>query len=189
MSRSRIHVSFDLWTSPGGKALVGVVFHYLSDDLKVCNLLAGMRQIKGSHSGKNIVEAVIPIIQAMSVIDRLGFFIGDNASTNDTAIRAILNQLRPDIEESDSRRVRCFGHIINLAAKAFLFGKDADAFEEESQVKKELTKLELVRDLWRKKGPLGKLHNTVSFIRKTPQRREAFLSICGSEIGTDIEGT
>ena len=86
MSRSCIHVSFDLWTSLNGKALVGVVFHYLSDDLKVCNLLAGMRQIKGSHSGENIAEAVIPIIQVMGIVDRLGFFIKDNTSINNTVI-------------------------------------------------------------------------------------------------------
>ena len=82
-----------------GKALVGVVFHYLSDDLKVRNLLAGMRRIEGSHTGENIAEGIIPVIQAMGVVDRLWLFIGDNASTNDTAIRAILGQLRLDIEK------------------------------------------------------------------------------------------
>jgi hypothetical protein len=61
-SRSRIHVSFDLWTSPGGKALIRVVFHYLSDDLEVYNLLTGIRRIEGSHSGENIAEAIIPVI-------------------------------------------------------------------------------------------------------------------------------
>jgi hypothetical protein len=70
-----------------------------------------------------------------------------------------------------------------------LFGKDADAFEEESQSKKQLDKLKAVRELWRKKGPLGKFHNTVLFIRKTPQRREAFSSICGNEITAEIEGS
>jgi hypothetical protein len=74
--------------------------------------------------------------------------------------------------------VRCIGYIINLAAKAYLFGKDVDAFEEESQTKKQLSKLEAVRELWRKKGPVGKFHNTVSFIRKIPQRRDAFLATC-----------
>jgi hypothetical protein len=45
-----------------------------------------------------------------------------------------------------------------------------------------------VRELWRKKGLLGKFHNTVLFIRKTPQRREAFSSIYGKEITAEIEG-
>jgi hypothetical protein len=40
-----------------------------------------------------------------------------------------------------------FGHIINLTAKAFLFGKDADAFKEDSRIKKELSKFEAVREL------------------------------------------
>jgi hypothetical protein len=46
-----------------------------------------------------------------------------------------------------------------------------------------------VRELWRKKGPIGKFHNTISFIRKTPQRRKAFLGIYDSGITLDIQGT
>jgi hypothetical protein len=167
-ARTRIHVSFDLWTSPNSKGLIGVIFHYLDKNLKACSLLVGMKRLKGAHTGENIAEVVIPILKAMEVKDRLGFFMGDNAGPNDTAVRAILRQLRPDIKNPDSRRIRCLGHIINLAAKAFLFGKDADAFEEGSRTKKKLLKLEAVRELWRKKGPLGKFHNTVNFIRKTP---------------------
>jgi hypothetical protein len=188
VAKSRIHISFDLWTSPNSKGLVGVVFHYLDQDLKVRSLLAGMRRVKGAHSGENIAEAVIPIIKEMISIKQLGYFVADNATTNDTAIRAILAYLLPKLEDPDSRRVRCLGHIINLAAKAFLFGNDADAFEEESETKKKLLKLEAVRELWRKKGPLGKFHNTVNFIRKTPQRREAFLEIYGNGITPDIKG-
>jgi hypothetical protein len=60
---------------------------------------------------------------------------------------------------------------------------------EEFRVKKEFTKLKLVRDFWRKKKPLRKLYNTVNFIRKIFQQREVFLSICKSEIDTDIKDT
>jgi hypothetical protein len=167
-ARSRIYVSFDLWTSPNLKGLAGVVFHYLDKDLKVRNLLAGIRRVKGAHSGENIAEAIIPILKQMISKERLGFFIGDNAGINDTAIRIILAHLLPNLKDPDSRRVKCLGHIINLAAKAFLFGKDADAFEEKSKMKKRQLKAEAVRELWRKKGPVGKFYNTVSFIRKTP---------------------
>jgi hypothetical protein len=147
---------------------VGVVFHFLNKNLKVQSLLAGMKRVRGAHTGENIAEAVIPIIEEMVSNDRLGFFMGDNASENSTVIRAILTHLCPEEKDPNSKRVRCLGHIINLAAKAFLFGKDADAFEEESQTKKERARFEAVRELWRKKGPVGKFHNTVSFIRKNP---------------------
>jgi hypothetical protein len=124
----------------------------------------------------------------MTSSNRLGFFIGDNAPENGTAIRAIITHLCPNEKDPNSRRVRYLGHIIKLAAKAFLFGHDADAFEEESQTKKERARFEAIRELWRKKGPVWKFHNTVSFIRKNPQRREAFLETCGSGITPDIKG-
>jgi hypothetical protein len=165
-----------------------MVLHYLNRNLEVRSLLGGLKRVKGSHSGENIAVAVIPIIIVLGIKDQLGFFIGDNARPNDTTVRAILTKLRPNIEDPDSRRVRYLGHIINLAAKALLFGKDTDAFEEESQTKKQLTKLEAARELWSKKGPLRKFHNTISFTRKTPQRREAFLSICEDGITSGIEG-
>jgi hypothetical protein len=147
---------------------VGVVFYFLDKDLKVRNLLVGMKRVRGAKTGENIAEAIIPIIEGMVSGARLGFFIGDNASKNRTVIRAVLAYLRSDLEDPDFRRVRCLGYIINLTAKVFLFGKDVDAFEEDSRTKKELSKFEAVRELWRKKGLVGKFHNTVCFIRKTP---------------------
>jgi hypothetical protein len=87
--------------------------------------------VKGSHNSKNITKAVIPIIMDLGIKDQLSFFIGDNAGPNNTAVRVILIKLRPNIEDPDSRRLRCLGYIINLAAKAFLFRKDADTFKEE----------------------------------------------------------
>jgi hypothetical protein len=61
-------------------------------------------------------------------MDRLSVFITDNAELNDTAIREILYQLRPELQPK-ARRSRCLGHIINLAAKAFLFGISTKAFK------------------------------------------------------------
>jgi hypothetical protein len=98
----------------------------------VRSLLADIKYIKDSHSSENIAKAIIPIFKEMISIERLEFFISDNASPNNIIIRAILVYLRSNLKDSDSRRVRYLRHIINLTAKAFLFRKDADAFKEES---------------------------------------------------------
>jgi hypothetical protein len=145
-----------------------MVFHFVDKDLKVQNLLIGMKRVKGAKTGKNITEAMIPIIEGMISNKQLGFFIGDNAAENSIVIRAILAHLCSYLKDPDSRCIRCLGYIINLIAKAFLFGHDADAFEEDSRIKKELSKFEAVRELWRKKGPVGKFYNTIIFIRKNP---------------------
>ncbi|KAM3557716.1 hypothetical protein MY1884_004374 [Beauveria asiatica] len=65
------------------------------------------------------------------------------------------------------RRLRCCGHISNLVARSILFGTDADAFEEDCQADKE-TVDEV--NLWRSKGPIGKLHNTVHWVARSGQR-------------------
>jgi hypothetical protein len=130
LSRSIIHISFDLWNSPNSLGMIAVVAHFLDRNLKNQSFLIDMRRVKGSHSGENIAEAVIPILGEMGIVSKLGYFITDNATTCDVAINLILERLRPEILYRKERRVRCLGYIINLAAKAFLFGDDKECFEE-----------------------------------------------------------
>lgn len=81
--------------------------------------------------------------------------------------------------KGDSRRARCIAHIINLAAKAFVFGEDCEAFINEmsdnSLVDEEALQLE--RAQWRKQGVIGKFHNICRFIRQSPQRRQEFVKL------------
>ena len=52
-AQSRIHVSFNLWTSPNGLALVGGVVHYLDKYFVNRSYLIAMRRVRGAHSGEN----------------------------------------------------------------------------------------------------------------------------------------
>src|SRR5271156_2269045 len=61
-ARTKIHISFDLWTSLNRRSLVGIVAHWLDEDLKKQDILIGIRRLKGSHSGENIVEVIIPVL-------------------------------------------------------------------------------------------------------------------------------
>jgi hypothetical protein len=74
-------------------------------------------------------------------------------------------------------RLRCTGHIINLVAQAFLFSTDKDALSEGNN--RDITYLptELEMENWRRQGPLGKLHNIVVHIQRSPQRMAAFLKL------------
>jgi hypothetical protein len=90
--------------------------------------LLGMKRIKGAYKGKNITEVVISILDKYNIALNLRVFIADNVDLNNTAIRAILTAIRPDLK-LDTRRSRCLGHIINLAAKAFIFNREVDAFK------------------------------------------------------------
>jgi hypothetical protein len=77
--------------------------------------------------------------------------------------------------------MRCYSHIINLTAKAFLFGDNPDAFELKIENFKKL-KLEIRHErellvLWRKRGAVGKLYNLILWIRRSSQRRQAFIEL------------
>jgi len=96
--------------------------------------------------------------------------------------------LRPNIKEPDSRRVRYLGYILNLIVKAFLFNKDADAFESDTDSKRGNAYIEKFRELWRKKGPIRKFHNLVLYIRVTLQRREEFLDLLKGVVTKEIKG-
>ena len=89
-ARSRIHISFDLWSSLNSYALCGIVTYFTGQDYHNHSVLIGLRRIKGAHSGENIAEVAIPVLQEYRVAANLGVFVTDNAELNDTAIRYIL---------------------------------------------------------------------------------------------------
>ncbi|RKK17382.1 hypothetical protein BFJ66_g17913 [Fusarium oxysporum f. sp. cepae] len=112
-------------------------------------------------SGSTIGGEVLDVLHTLGVgPEKIGYFTLDNAENNDTAMEVIGAELGFD---GRLRRGRCIGHTINLSAKALLFGKNADAFEQQLSGAEALSDTEYAR--WRKKGPVGKLHNIVVDVR------------------------
>jgi hypothetical protein len=163
-SISRIHISFDAWSSRKFTSLLGLTVHFLDDEGKFRTFLLGLPQIEGRHTGDNLADRVSEIIHEYNFENRIGYFVTDNADNNDTCLDNLAIEFNFNKQH---RRLRCSGHIINLVARSILFGNNADAFEEDCQAVKE------VQDevkLWRSKGPIGKLHNTVHWVQRSGQR-------------------
>jgi hypothetical protein len=199
-ARSKIHLSFDAWTSTNCKAFLAVVGHWTGEDYTAKTALIAFPKLHGSHTGENIAHVLYAVAKQYKITDNLGWFMSDNASNNDRAIEDLAQQIRDDGSEGfehEERRLRCFGHTIQLAVKALLFGANVAALEqhyedpieahERQAVKKRKmnakTNVSIVRQEkkgdeaveWRKHGAVGKAHNICVFIRRTPQRRETFL--------------
>ncbi|OHW95676.1 transposase-like protein [Colletotrichum incanum] len=176
---TKIHLSFDLWTSPNRLAIMAVFAHFIDKSgYRQSRLLALRRQL-GTHSGENLADTLLDIVQLWEIRGQVGTVISDNLTTNDTCLHYFYRQLDPSIRPADIKacRMRCYGHVLNLVARAFLFGKDADSFELESDINGMRGLLEQDLRHWRSKGPIGKLHNIVKFIRSSPQRSEYFKRI------------
>jgi hypothetical protein len=73
-------------------------------------------------------------------------------------------------------RLRCQGHILNLAAQSFLFVTDKETLteyhEQSDSTKYNVSLAEIEK--WRRQGPLGKLHNIVIYIQASIQREQKF---------------
>ncbi|KAM4061331.1 restless-like transposase [Hirsutella rhossiliensis] len=121
-----------------------------------------MPELKISHSGENIAAQILEILESYEILDKVGYITLDNAGNMDTATEEIAEALGFDPKK---RRVRCFGHVLNLVVKALLFGHKADAFEAEINGEPVLDAVQ--HEIWRKKGPVGKLHNLVNWIHQS----------------------
>jgi hypothetical protein len=182
-SPSRIHISFDGWTSPSCKAMLSICAHFLTPGMALRHTLIGFKEIAGAHDGENLAEYIIELLKELEINHKFGVFVGDNVGNIDTAVSVIVRRLRPqEASNPGARRSRCLGHIINLAAKAFIHGADVEAWEDriritaESDARLGQDELDLAveQEQWRSRGPVGKYHNIVVFIRGSSQRRQSF---------------
>lgn len=187
-----IHWSVDLWSSPSHTYLQAVVAHFVDAKTgSVKKALLSLRELHGTHSVEAQVEIFLQVIKEYGVEHKIGYFTLDNAYNNDTMLRVIARAL-PDFHP-EQRRLRCNGHIINLAVQAFLFGKNKDASDEAIRQIAKLSKEEpkggreriQTAAEWRTLGALGMLHNIVVYIRPSDLRDQAFLRLAGRIIPRD----
>jgi hypothetical protein len=191
LSPFKKHLSFDLWTSPNSIAFLAVFCHFVDHKKTLQSRLLAFPAIAGSHSGENTAVSMALIVAKFGLTTQLGYLQSDNAETNDSCAKYLLRSLDPtrDFVESDrlaqESRVRCFDHILNVVAKVFFEGDSKGllkALDPTDPRYQELSDEDRLLRIWRRLGPVGKLHNTVVWIRRSPQRRALFLEIAREEI-------
>jgi hypothetical protein len=128
---SKVHISFDGWTTKGGKrGYLGIVAHFAIVTGRIIDLPIGLPQLVGAHTGERIAEVIATTLRAYAITpSQLGYFVLDNASSNDVAVTSIarLYNFNPI-----HRRLRCCPHTINLVGQTVIFGKNRDAYDNAS---------------------------------------------------------
>ncbi|OWT43020.1 restless-like transposase [Pochonia chlamydosporia 170] len=176
-STGLLHISFDGWTSRNKLALYGIACFFRDEKDRPCKIIIGVPEAH-RHFGSTIGGEVLDVLHALGVSrEKIGYFTLDNAENNDTAMEVIGAELGFN---GRLRRGRCMGHTINLSAKALLFGRNTDAFEQQLSGAEALSDAEYAR--WRRKGPVGKLHNIVVDVRVTHRLIYLFKEVQREEI-------
>lgn len=145
-----VHISFDGWTAKNQLPLYGIACFCRDNEGKPVKLILGTPEISQRHTGINIAQVVYNVLERFHITDKIGYAILDNATNNDTAIAELGDLLG---FYGASRRGRCFGHILNLTAKALLFAPYEDGKENNESGGVAGTECEW--RLWCKRGPVG----------------------------------
>jgi hypothetical protein len=178
---SRIHITFDIWTAGNFVGFISIWAYWIDKSGVRQRRLLAFRRIYGSHSGENQSEVLLEVLKEYEIEDRLGYMVCDNASSNTTAIDLLLYELDPTITEAQikARRLRCFGHIVNLAAQSLLAGRNAELKKAQEELEIDDEDYGHQSRRWIHQGPLGKVQRLVKYVLASPQRREEFGALSG----------
>ena len=92
--------------------------------------MLGLCRLKSPYSGENIVEAIVAVVKTYKIIGKIGYFVLNNAGSNNTYISAIIEWLNiKDIKEHCC--LCCFGYVLNLLVKVILFGENPEVFKKD----------------------------------------------------------
>ena len=182
-SISRIHISFDIWTAGNWIAIISVWAYWIDDAGVRQRRLLAFRRIYRSHDGENQAAIILDVLEEYEISSKVGYFICDNATSNDSAVSIIVKTLNPAISTTEviARRLRCFGHILNLSARSLL-----DPTESEFTIAVEELDIDNASG-WQPSGSLGKLHLLIKYILASPQRREEFGEIKGGRTANEFD--
>ncbi|EXU94500.1 hAT family dimerization domain protein [Metarhizium robertsii] len=120
-AKSSIHLSFDLWTASNASNYIGIVGHFVDIEGEKRDVLLGLPRLVGPHSGENIAFYVKGVIDQYELGSKLGYFMLDNAESNDTCLETLARWFPMDVRR---RRLRCIGHVISIIVRAAIFGSN-----------------------------------------------------------------
>jgi hypothetical protein len=132
---SCFYISTNTWkTMHGHKHFQAVNVQFVDQHGQLVQLLLNLVNVDGEESktGAYLATLLIRTIKEYNLTTRLGWITSDNVGVNDTLVRAIEAFMRAEginYWTEKTRRLRCIGHIINLATQAFMFATDEEAAE------------------------------------------------------------
>jgi hypothetical protein len=119
--------------------------------------LLGLHELHGAHSGANIASHAGTVLRAFCVDGgRLGYFVLNNASSNNTVMVTLASEFGFDPAHW---QLRCCAHILNFGAQVVVWGKDRDALENNGAG---LGDEEKFMEEWRKFGLVGVLFDVIA---------------------------
>jgi len=151
---------------------LGICAHFINYTSTLHRLLVGLPRVY-NHTAREQLHVLLPYLKENRIFSTLGYIISDNHVINNKLCRLLSTYLLENegIEwDALLYRLRCNGHILNLAAKAFFFRELKDDKDEDDELENDelLSEDESIRE--EILDALQKLHNITQHIRDSDSR-------------------
>ncbi|KAJ5268071.1 hypothetical protein N7524_006111 [Penicillium chrysogenum] len=190
---AKVSLALDCWTSPFQQAFMAITVYFIDKDWNYREMLLGFEPLHGPHTGNNLSDVLHRLLEERKLLDRIFSVTTDNATNNDTMIRALQERLL-SIGAISSResivRVPCMAHVIQLCLKQLLGhiraapkNKEVRAFWSDTQahgLKDSINYGDVAHTL-------TKIRSFAIFVNASPQRRDAFYASNQVLKVTDVE--
>lgn len=127
-SSQTLALSLDVWTSENQIPIMGIIGYWISPEFDKRDELLEFAEINGPHSGENLADVVLKMLDELDIAPKLLIITGDNAVNNGTLCDSLHDQLLKRYNNDDDRfRIRplmrfrgrqsfipCLAHILNL---------------------------------------------------------------------------
>jgi hypothetical protein len=70
---------------------MGIVSHYIRENRGLQQSVLLLRELEGQHTGDNQAKLIYTILEEYSILSKVGYFIIDNATNNDTIMSSLSN--------------------------------------------------------------------------------------------------
>jgi hypothetical protein len=113
----RCSLTADMWTSMNREAYLGITIHYINSNWHLCNFLLDIIPFTTRHTGKNIAQEIVHILDEFNVSDKILALTTDNGSAMVVCGREIANALNTELSSMNFSHYRCAAHVLNLGVK------------------------------------------------------------------------
>ena len=111
-----VALTADIWSGRAKQDYICVTSHYFDNECKLNKSLLGFRLMDVDHSGEQIYNKIVEVLEDYDIVNKVISLTLDNASSNSKAIDYFQNNY-PLYNNLKFFHQRCVCHVINLIVK------------------------------------------------------------------------
>ena len=186
---AKISIALDCWTSPFQQAFMAITGYFIDAEWVYREVLLGFKPLHSSHTGANLSAILMETLTEHGIKDRVFGITTDNASNNETLVKALQQSLQQEPSASATGfnviRVPCLAHVIQLSLNQLLHRLKARPKNEQAETvwteEQQISLAKANAEARSKKRDIAhtlkRIRSLAVYIRGSPQRRDHFLKV------------